>query len=78
MQSETTSQKVRLLYKRDTGLDDNTGAIEVYRSKGRWILDVCDERRIELFGYTGILEVPDTEYLYWLEEQVLKAQAHNL
>ncbi|MBA7584928.1 hypothetical protein ES708_26894 [subsurface metagenome] len=62
--------KLHLKYKRETGRDLCGTEIEVYRSKGRWILEACDDTILDTFGRTGILSIPDTEYVQWLEEQL--------
>jgi hypothetical protein len=62
--------KVHLLYKSETGKNPNGGSIEVTRMKRRWFIEFSDQDVLEIFGYTGIIEVPNTEYIAWLEEIV--------
>ncbi|MDA3821380.1 MAG: hypothetical protein PF450_02025 [Bacteroidales bacterium] len=65
--------QLHLLYKQETGKSIQDFDIGVVRSHREWILDpqeVDDELVIQkLFGYSGRIRVPDTEYIKWLEEK---------
>lgn len=59
-----------LEYKIDTGRNADIGhEIDVFRSKGRWILNTSDETIINELDY-GTIVFPDTEYIEWLENKV--------
>ncbi len=61
--------KAEQLYKADTGRSPVYGIeIETFRSKGRWILDMTDEKIIKLIDL--LQKVPDPDYLEWLENRV--------
>ena len=66
----TAKNAIRLKYKLDTGQDETTTKLHVYRSKGRWIIDLGDVAMLKLFGTNGVVEIPDQDYLIWLEEMV--------
>ena len=66
----TAKNAIRLKYKIDTGQDETTTELNVYRSKGRWIIDLGDAAMLKLFGTHGVVEIPDQDYLIWLEEML--------
>jgi hypothetical protein len=61
----------RHLYKSETRLNHKGFAFEVYRSKGKWILDISDETKIELYGNQGEFEIPNQDYVQWLETRLM-------
>jgi hypothetical protein len=45
-----------------------------WRSKGQWVIDISDEERLGLFGRESQItfEMPDPDYLAWLENKVME------
>ena len=59
-----------LEYKNETGKNADIGhEIDVFRTKGRWILNTSDETIINELAF-GTIRFPDTEYTEWLENKV--------
>lgn len=67
---------LHLTYKRETGNSVTEYDIGVIRSRREWILDpqeVNDELVIkQLFGYSGRILIPDSDYIQWLESKALE------
>lgn len=60
----------QLQYKKETGCEPMAYELQVLRSKRHWILDCSDETALEHFGYNGYVDVPDADYIAWLESKV--------
>lgn len=68
--------ELHLLYKSETGtspVDEEEEVIEldVFRSRGQWILNMTDEQVMELREGLSFTR-PDTDYVVWLEEKVME------
>lgn len=59
------------LYKEETGLTPESVDYEIYRSKGRWVVDVTDEEILSRIGRESYIEIPDIDYVEWLENKVM-------
>lgn len=61
--------ELHLLYKSETGNSriDEVKEFDVYRSKGKWIINASDEEMIDILT----LPVPDPDYLEWVENKLI-------
>lgn len=59
-------------YSQETGDSATWKEIQVYRSRGKWILDSDDEEMLGVYGNTGFVDIPPDAYIDWLEEIVIK------
>jgi len=64
--------ELHMMYKAETGLDHIEWEFEIYRKKGEWILEISDETKMEQFGRQGTFEVPDYDYIEYLENKVIE------
>ena len=69
------ARKLTLLYKKETGRDICYTELSATRKRGQWILDISDENAIDTFSYTGTLEIPDLEYIDWLERKLIEKES---
>lgn len=64
---------VRYEYKMETGsYPDVNIEYNIYRSKGKWVLDISDEDAIRLNLRVGSMDSMDVDYFNWLENKVLE------
>lgn len=67
--------ELHLVYKKDTGSSPVEEVEEVYidvfRSKGQWILNMTDDEVMHLVNNTTITK-PDSEYVEWLENKLME------
>ena len=61
---------VHLQYKLETGNEPIVGEIYATWSRGQWIFGVSDKEVLEVFGHDGSINIPDQDYIRWLEEKV--------
>ena len=66
-------QKLHSLYKSETG-NSYSSAWSFYlsRESGKWVLDMSDQDKMAQFGAIGVFDVPDLDYIVWLQEELLK------
>ena len=69
--------ELHLQYKSETGLDHIEWEFEIFRSRGQWILEIPDEMKMMLFGNQGLFEVPDLDYIEWLENKIIDSQTNK-
>ena len=61
------------LYKSETGNSYSPSwSFYLTRERGKWVLDVSDQDKMEQFGAIGVFDVPDLDYVAWLQEELLK------
>lgn len=66
-------QKLHSLYKSETGHSFSPAwSFYLTRERGKWVLDVSDQEKMELFGRNGVFDIPDLDYIEWLQEELLK------
>jgi hypothetical protein len=67
--------ELHLMYKNDTGSspvdEEEEIEIDVFRSKGQWILNMTDDEVMNLVHNTTITK-PDPEYVEWLENKLME------
>ncbi len=66
------NSQLLILYKIETGKDARWVEFGAHRSKGRWILDVDDEEMFATLGRNFCIDIPDMDYIVWMEEKVLE------
>lgn len=69
--------ELRMVYKAETSncaVDEDGLEIDVFRSKGHWVLNMSDVEKFRLAGNYRIIRipVPDLEYVKWLEEKLME------
>ena len=70
------------LYKLETGsvpVDEFEYEFTIFRSKGRWVVEISDEEKFNIWGNQGSIEVTkqDEDYVRWLEEKVMELLTQN-
>ena len=68
--------ELRMRYKAETSryaVDEEDLEIDVFRSKGQWVLNISDVEKFNLAGNYGVIRFtrPDAEYVLWLEEKLM-------
>lgn len=69
-----TKLELRMIYKADTGcsaIEAEEIELDVFRSKGQWILNMTDEEVMNLRNGLTFMR-PDTDYVSWLEEKLME------
>ena len=65
-----------LKYKQDTGNNIQSYEIGVTRMKGKWVVDMNQHTHSEIFetfGSRGTINIPDRDYVEYIEEQLTEA-----
>jgi hypothetical protein len=70
----SSKDELHMQYKAETGQAYSEWTFEMYRSKGKWILDISDELKMELYGRLSWFDVPDLDYIEWLENKLIELQ----
>jgi hypothetical protein len=55
----------------ETGENADGYELSVTRMKREWVLDCTDKDILNIFYYTGVLEIPNPAYTKWLEQKIL-------
>lgn len=66
--------ELELLYKNDTGerpVYHEETELEIWRSKGQWILNIDDQEAWEMGGLFRF-DRPDPDYVEWLENKLME------
>ena len=63
------------LFKEETGSmpgDEEELVFMCWRSKGQWVIDISDEKKLQLSGRESVIRFTrtDPDYLEWLENKV--------
>lgn len=61
---------VKELYKAETGNWPDGIDYEVYRSRRQWVIQASDEEILRRIGLESFIEIPDIEYVEWLENKI--------
>ena len=69
--------KLSLLYKNETSEQPIDFIIDCYRSKGQWVIPVDSYLHGLLEKNIGTLEIPDIDYIEWLENKVIELIKNN-
>lgn len=66
-----STREIHRLYKEETGSSVGPGwSFQIARMRGQWVLDISDEMKMEVFGRWGEFDVPDLDYVEWLERKL--------
>ena len=69
-----SSDDLHRQYKAETGQVFSEWEFGLWRSRGQWVLDISDENKMRQYGTLGWFDVPDLDYINWLERKVIELQ----